>query len=480
MKRFFPLVAVFFLSLGLFAQSPEFPSLEPTFVYETLTDLLTGEDVIRAGLEFSLCPQDSPMGEFVIAKYKELEAAVTVDDFLLLPQDERGEKILTMMYERILNQYVADQTKIDTMFSTGTYNCVSSSMLFFALAKAAGLSVAGQETPDHAFCSVYVDGKKIDVETTNPGGFNPGTKKLVEQTEKSTKYFIVPKKYYSGRKEVGERKFVSLVGRNLVSFMNEKNNYAQAVPLSAARMLFAETASAKDSADIRSDFDMVAGNFAAFLDKKYNQSERAMDWLDAVYERWGKSAALQKNYDTSAYNCAVNYLREKDYNKANEAFEAHKQNLTAKNALNIQTMIFTVYLDETTKTLTDDEAISFLHGQRNNPLAKEKSVVSHLNTLEEYAWYQKIKSLADGGKYLEAANLADEALKNLPASRNLKTIKNQCLKNYAIDVHNEFANLANAGKYEEALAVVQKGLEFVPANAMLKGDLKKIQNVLQK
>ncbi len=479
MKRNLLFLLLFTVTVLLFAQT-DFPSLEPLFIYEKEGEPLSGEDLIRAGLEFSLCPAESENGRQVLSQYKALEDAVLSPEIADLPLMERGEKILTLMYEKLLRQYSSNQTRVDVMFLTGSYNCVSSSLLYFALAREAGLQVAGQETPEHAFCTVYIDGKKIDVETTNPGGFNPGVKKIVEQTEKSTRYFVVPKKYYAGRKEVGERKFVSLVGRNMVSMMNDRSDYAHGIPLSCARMVFVGDAVARDAAAVREDFDTLAGNYAIDLDQRQKESEKALDWLDSVYARWGASAELQKKYNTIAYNCAVNFLNKKDYAQARQAFDRHKSNLTQKNAASIEVMIYTAWLDGATEGLPPDEMISFLHEEGNNPLAKEKSVSSRMKQLEEYAWYQKLKPLFDSGDYIAAARLADEGLSHVPASRNLETIKSQCLKNYAIDVHNEFADLANAGKYEEALATVQKGLEVVPSNATLKNDLRKVQNFLKK
>ena len=478
MKRIFAVIVGVFLA-GVACAQVAFPSLEPIFTYTPQRAVLTGEDVIRAGLEFSLCPQDSAQGTQVLKKYRELEDIVTSAAYQALTVSERGEKILALMYERVLNQYVSNQTKIDTLFAEGTYNCVSASVLYFALARAAGLNVAGQETPNHAFCTIYDNGKKIDVETTNPGGFNPGTKKVVEQTANSTRYFLVPKKYYSGRREVGERKFVSLVGRNLVAAMNDKNDYEQGVPLSCARIVFTNGTAAKDTADVRADFDTIAGNFAVVLDQQRSQSARALDWLDAVYARWGQSAALQKTYDTIAYNCAVNYLKGKDYASAREQFETHKVHITAKNAAQIDVMIVTAYIDDTVQPLSADEAIAFLHAQRETPIAKDRTVSARLNEHEEYYWYQKLKPLFDGGDYLAAAALADQGLTFVPSSRNLKTVRNQCYQNYAIDVHNEFADLANMGRYDEALHVVQKGLQVNPTNTTLKNDLKKIESFLQ-
>lgn len=479
MRRYIGFTVVFFLVAGLFAQHAV-PSLEPLFLYESQGETLTGEDCIRAGLEFSLCPEESEAGRAVLLKYAELEAEVLSPEVAGLPVMEKGEKILTLMYERVLSQYSSNQTRIDVMFLNGTYNCVSSSVLYFALARAAGLQVTGQETPQHAFCTLHTDGKKIDVETTNPSGFNPGVKKVVEKTERSTRYFMVPKKYYSGRKEVGEHKFVSLVGRNMVSMMNDKRDFDHAVPLSVACMVFASADGKEARAATEADFYTMAGNYAVELDQRRGESEQALVWLESVSARWGISQELEKKYNTIAYNCAVNYLKAKDYDSAKRAFEEHRLCLTQKNALDIEIMIFNAWLDDESVKMPPEEAIAFLHEARENPLSAEKKVASRLDSLEEYTWFRTLKPVFDRGDYLAAASIADEGLRFVPRSKQLNTIRNQCLQNHAVDVHNAFADLANAGRYEEAIAVVQDGLKVNPNSSMLKNDLKKVQDFLKK
>ena len=127
-----------------------------------------------------------------------------------------------------------------------------------------------------------------------------------------------------------------------------------------------------------------------------------------------------------------------------------------------------------------EEAIAFLHEARENPLSSEKKVASRLDSLEEYTWFRTLKPVFDRGDYLAAASIADEGLRFVPRSKQLNTIRNQCLQNHAVDVHNAFADLANAGRYEEAIAVVQDGLKVNPNSSVLKNDLKKVQDFLKK
>ena len=72
--------------------------------------------------------------------YLELEAQATSRSFMSMSERERAEAILTLMYEKKLWKYQKNQTKLTTLLEYGTYNCVSASVLYSALAKAAGLA----------------------------------------------------------------------------------------------------------------------------------------------------------------------------------------------------------------------------------------------------------------------------------------------------------------------------------------------------
>ncbi|MBR4598463.1 MAG: hypothetical protein IKO39_00240 [Treponema sp.] len=464
----------FFLAFGFIYSQNElsFPSLEPLFSFKD--GELSSEDLILSGLEFSFCPADSDLAKESLEKFRALEEQVKSDAFMVLSEEERGEKILSLIYENTLRQYSLNQTYIDVMFQKGTYNCVSASILYYALAKSAALKVHAVETPDHAFCTLYLsDGRKIDVETTNPNGFNPGTKKNLQSNANSTRYQIVPKKYYSNRHEISERKFISLVGKNASAMLDEKRDYKKAVPLAAARIDFTEDCPKEDKKAVRIDFDTVAMNYAVLFDRQ-KKSDPALDWLDLVENRWGKAENqpfYQNTYESIAYNCAANLTNQKQAGTAQKIFDLHKEKISEKNRDVIEGMIFYALIDEQTKKVRADEAISLIQEKKSAPQAKDAAISRKLIALEEYYWAEKAKALSKDGKFLEAAEILSEGLKSLPNSRNLQTIRNQNMNNYAVNIHNQFADLFNAKKLDEAEALLNEGLKIVPKNGTLQRDL---------
>jgi len=74
--------------------------------------------------------------------------------------------------------YELDQARLTGIFDTGHYNCISSALLYTAIARAFSLPVRGVLTETHAFVEIDLPGapggaeRRIDVETTTEDGFD--------------------------------------------------------------------------------------------------------------------------------------------------------------------------------------------------------------------------------------------------------------------------------------------------------------------
>ena len=173
------------------------PSIEPLFLLEDVTDssaneaaVLSADEIFKFSLMFSECTLDSEEGKLCLEQFEQIKKKVATQEYMNLEPADRGRAVLKLLYQDFLTTYDFNQTKINVALQTGVYNCVSSALLYTAAAKAAGLEVRGQKTSEHAFCTVYIPGTKagqftkIDVETTNPYGFNPGSKETIENEDK--------------------------------------------------------------------------------------------------------------------------------------------------------------------------------------------------------------------------------------------------------------------------------------------------------
>lgn len=459
------------------------PSAEPLFVYEKAASL-TSEDIIKASLEFSECPVNSKEAQDVFAQYKILQNQVTSSAFMNLSEAERAEKILEQMYSDVLSSYQEMQSKTSEMFFSGRYNCVSSSVLYLALAKAASLDVRGQRTPLHAFCTVYIkDGSggnltKIDVETTNPMGFNPGTKKnLQANTTGNKKYAVVPKKNYSGRKEISDRLFVSLIGRNMATEYDRKGEYFSSVPMSAACLSFVKDESASVSF-ARDDFEKICGNYVVSLHREKN-FEKALAWLDYVYGKYGAEGVLRDSYETTVYNNVVSLCKKGQFDAARECYKVRASRLSKRRIAQIENNIFNEEIKWNLEACrSDDAAISYLEGIKSSA-SLDSAATKKIDSYLEHYWINKINAVQKLEGFLKAAGVAQNAIDAMPKSAALKNAKAMCLRNYDTEFHNRFAAFANNKQYQEALNVLNEGLQGNPQSSILNNDLNKLDRLMQ-
>lgn len=344
---------------------------------------------------------------------------------------ENAELIMKVMYDNVLSNYSRRQTKLSVMFKTGNYNCVSSSLLFLALAKDCGLDARIQETSVHAFITVYTkDGQKFDVETTNPAGVNPGEKKMISQNSSgSKKYTIVPKTYYSNRVEISDRKAVTLPAKNICAELSDKNEFEKGIPLAASVYEFVT----KEKAAVRKDYDAICANFAAYANQN-RQYEAALKLLKAAIDHYGKSDLLVRNYNDIAYNAVAESCNINDFKNARNLLVSYNYYLTEKTTQEIIDMIF------------------------------------------ESEMLEEIQDLMHQNKFLEAAKLADEALLRQSQNQQFKKAKSNSLYNHGVTVHNQVVPLLNNKEYKEALQILENALKDNPENQMIREDIKKIKS----
>lgn len=344
---------------------------------------------------------------------------------------ENAELIMKVMYDNVLSNYSRRQTKLSVMFKTGNYNCVSSSLLFLALAKDCGLDARIQETSVHAFITVYTkDGQKFDVETTNPAGVNPGEKKMISQNSSgSKKYTIVPKTYYSNRVEISDRKAVTLPAKNICAELSDRNEFEKGIPLAASVYEFVT----KEKAAVRKDYDAICANFAAYVNQN-RQYEAALKLLRAVMDHYGKSDLLVRNYNDIAYNAVAESCNINDFKNARNLLVSYNYYLTEKTTQEIIDMIF------------------------------------------ESEKMEEIQDLMHQNKFLEAAKLADEALLRQSQNQQFKKAKSNSLYNHGVIVHNQVVPLLNNKEYKEALQILENALKDNPSNQMINDDIKKIKS----
>ncbi|TIM48478.1 hypothetical protein [Mesorhizobium sp.] len=143
----------------------------------------------------------------------------------------KGEALLEWLHKGPISKgYVARQTGLSVIFDTGTFNCVSSAVLYNVLALRFGLDVRAIEVPDHAFSILYDGTRHMDVETTNAKGFNPARDKAaIAKFEQMTGFRYIPDAHRDQRREVEEAGLVAIIYYNQGVFLSEAKRYHEAL-----------------------------------------------------------------------------------------------------------------------------------------------------------------------------------------------------------------------------------------------------------
>lgn len=120
--------------------------------------------------------------------------------------------------------YKTEQTDLHVLLDTGEYNCVSSAALFTVVGRRIGLDVRAVEVPEHLFVVLATRGRKIDVETTSPYGFDPDPKRKVGPAKDGK----APERPADQRREVGEPGLAAVVAYNHGVTLSRQKKYGAA------------------------------------------------------------------------------------------------------------------------------------------------------------------------------------------------------------------------------------------------------------
>ncbi len=439
LKKKLSFIFLILFVLGFSAFSLTIPqSVEPYFVYlnkdgtENTEENLSPDEIIRLSLIFSLCEEGSETWISAWKTYTDLKSYCVQQNVMSMDEMEKGDKILSFMYEKVLSSYNFDQTKMDVMLNSGVYNCVSASLLYLALATEFGLDARVQEVPRHSFVIVYTsDGKRITVETTNPYGFNPGQKRLLERTSNSERYAVIPARTYANRTEISRRRAIGLIASNLDSLFNRTQDFEQAVPLSASAYFFVQ----QEKQKVESDFQSICSNTAVYAERA-NRAEEGLDFLEKIFVRYGVSSHLSETYGSLVHNIAAKNVNSGNFQAANETLEKRRQYLLENEISRLENMI------------------------------------------QESVYFSRAQEAAEQNNHLKAAEICSEGLEVLPNSANLRNLRRVSLQNHGVEIHNQIVPLVNSRQYENALEILNQALSANPENRTLQNDLNRLNRMM--
>jgi hypothetical protein len=325
-----------------------------------------------------------------------------------------AERALTFLHKNLFTSYSVLQTRVDTALETGVYNCVSSAVLYLVLARSVGLSVGGVRTTDHAFASVLVNGQQLDVETTNPFGFNPGAHKdFTDSFGKVTGYTYVPPGNYSDRRSIGEKELLSLILYNRIAEYVDGRSYRDALqPAVSAFALMGSEETRQMMTDVMVTYIGWLGSRQEFT--------QASQFADGVKASFGGTVNIDEPRMDLYHNWVVTLLDARQYGDADALLS-----------------------QPSTRAALDDTDWTSL----------SNAVVQGMAQAE---W-------ETGGNVAGAAVVAD-ALKRFGRRQAL-------LQMYEMYVHNQFVTLYKVRKAVDAKAVIDQGLVVYPESRMFQQDL---------
>lgn len=420
-----------------FAQSAQNASkfqqlLAPDEYLAVLTPIVSfpsPDKLIYAGFVFSSStPEQQKIGIEKLTKLLEKAQALRQN----IPDHyERGNKVFELLYPDILTRYQETSTTLHEALISGTYNCVSSSVLFYLTAIEAGLSVMIYLTDSHMFCRVALPGNQvITAETTSPYGWDPGSPRPVRSTNPNLKsYAYTPKVDYKTAVMISPEMMIATIASNRIVLLENRKDYSSALKLAAAMYYFAPLEQYRILLLER------VNNVISVLVSQKNYTD-ALELLEAAIDRFGTTPLIDTLHTQLILTNVFNTLSLRPFEES-------------------KAIIHHLYQKKTISTKEFEQALVYIYSVRINDIQKKEGWFK--------AW-QELKPIS-------------EEYPHFPTLANLyKTV----YSNWVSEVHNQFAFFFNKQHYDAARSVIMSALEWAPSESQLLEDLALLNKVQKK
>lgn len=382
-----------------------------------------------------------------------------------------GEMLLKWMHEVILTRYNEQQTALDILLDRGTYNCVSSAVLYLILVRSRGIPVHGVLTIDHALCRIPAANEDggFDVETTTAYGFDPGTRRdAVDSFTGRTGFSYIPPGNYRQRRDLGEKELISLIYQNRISALQKSGHWDETIGLARDRWELAGSDAAA------ADFRISITNHAADMDRRKRQIE-GLRFLNDAAESLGTQHELEETASALLGNVIAYHLR------AGRTAEAEA-----------------ILEDEELTVLVPEE---FLEERRRDARAKSLEVLVKSAPFEEaaaaveraysddfidrarweefslYLWSTEARRRSSGGKWLEGWVFLMEAPAQTRSISRWDAMEETYHNNAVVHYHNRFADAVRKQRLIEARQILDEALAIFPEATVLIQDERTLDNL---
>jgi tetratricopeptide (TPR) repeat protein len=404
-----------------------------------------------------------------------------------LPADPRarGEYTLTFLYQRFLKNYALNQTRLDEILTTGRYNCVSSAVLYTIFAGAVGLEVRGVMTRDHAFATVLAETDQIDVETTNPYGFDPGNRReFHDDFGKVTGFAYVPARNYRDRVTISPLELASLILSNRIADLESRGRYVEAVPLAVNRAaLLAGRRNPTDSEFFASgerDLQDRLLNYGVSLMKSGKETD-ALEWAALVGERL-ETAGSGPRWEEFSYsalnNLVVKHLRARRVGEARDSVSRYGVLVSATHRRSLAGMIADADILARANAAGEDPAALL----RDIEAARAGALVppARAEELRTFVIMKEGERVAASEGASAALGYIERAIAQYGRNARLDESLRVHRENRLAELHNAFARLFNGRNFEAARTQALTALEEFPNNRQLRQDLEITEEALRR
>jgi tetratricopeptide (TPR) repeat protein len=387
---------------------------------------------------------------------------------------DRGEFVLSFLHGSFLKTYSELQTRLDELLTNGRYNCVSSSVLYLILASSLALDVRGVMTRDHAFVTVSAGDESIDVETTNPYGFDPGSRKeFHDNFGRLTGFAYVPARNYRDRVSLSPLELISLILSNRIVGLEARRRYADAVPLAVTRArllsLRKNPAQSPFFADPEQDARDRLYNFGVSL-VRAGREEDALRWAALASDQF-PGEDWEEFIFTTVNNLMVKLIRNRRLEDARSLLTAQTPRLSSESFARLNLQITDAELVQRSaqiRTVEDAEACIRAVTDAETYTGLPRARAEEMRTV---VFIREGEILAASRGLREAVSFLEDVIRQYGRNSRLDEALQVFRSNRVAEVHNQFARLFNQGAYDEALEVLRSGLEEFPNNRQLQTDL---------
>ncbi|MDR1128502.1 MAG: hypothetical protein LBL20_04245 [Treponema sp.] len=408
-----------------------------------------------------------------------------------LPQDRRarGEYVLAFAHKKFLKGYSETQTRLDEIVNTGQYNCVSSAVLYAILAAAVDLDVRGVMTRDHAFATVSVGAETIDVETTNPYGFDPGSRREFHDAfGKLTGFAYVPARNYRDRAALSLLELCSLIISNRVADLEKRNRYSESVPLAVNRAALLagrrDPVSSPFFQDGEKDLLDRLFNYGASLLNGGRETD-ALAWAEYAGARYPGGAAGERRWREFRFAALNNYIvrlmKDGKTADARAALDRYGASLDPSNYRQLDSQLLDAELLAMANSLGRNNSAAELLDTIDRAARDSRLPAARAAELRDFVIINEGNRLAQTQAGAPSAIAFTEgAIAKYGRNSRLDGALSVHRRNRVADLHNRFARLFNGKNYEEARNHIRRALEEFPADRQLRQDLDLAEQALKR